>query len=637
MFRRLNRTHVPAWLVFQVDLMLSFFSIILAFLLRFNFRIPEFYAAYFTPILLTVLLVRLITFKIGGTYRAHMRHTSIKDFFSIIIIVFSGTIILGGLNTVMYFFQNERFIIPVSILVIDFFICAYFITAIRVVAKFLFLELSKFYNKSVNVLVYGNKNLAVSVKRAIDLDSDSDMKVAGFVSHNAKFSKTLEGLDIFHVSELELVFSKFDIRKLILAEARIPAEIKNSVVEKSLIAGVKVLNVKNVSNWLKEGNEQPKIKEIKIEDLLERDPIVLDIEKISLALTGKCVMITGAAGSIGSELVRQIISFNPSHILLVDQAETPLYNLELELLAQNIKCDYSLLIADIANDLTMENIFNGNQIHVVYHAAAYKHVPMMECNPEEAVRNNVLGTKIISDLAVKYKVEKFVMISTDKAVNPTNVMGASKRIAELYTQSLNEKGKTQFITTRFGNVLGSNGSVIPLFKKQIENGGPVTVTHPEVTRYFMTIPEACQLVLEASIMGNGGEIFLFDMGKSVKITELAKNMIRLAGYQVDKDIQIKYVGLRPGEKLYEELLNVKENTIPTHHEKIMIAKNQSADHKAVTKYMDYFKEILKTEDRFALVGLMKKVVPEFKSQNSIFEELDVTNDTVVSEKKIFHS
>jgi len=637
MFRRLNRTHVPAWLVFQVDLMLSFFSIILAFLLRFNFRIPEFYAAYFTPIILTVLLVRLITFKIGGTYRAHMRHTSIKDFFSIIIIVFSGTLILGGLNTVMYFFQNERFIIPISILVIDFFICAYFLTATRVVAKFLFLELSKFYNKSVNVLVYGNKNLAVSVKRAIDLDSDSDMKVAGFVSHNAKFSKTLEGLDIFHVSELELVFSKFDIKKLILAEARIPAEIKNSVVEKSLIAGVKVLNVKNVSNWLKEGNEPPKMKEIKIEDLLERDPIVLDIEKISLALTGKCVMITGAAGSIGSELVRQIISFNPSHILLVDQAETPLYNLELELLAQNIKCDYSLLIADIANDITMENIFNSNQIHVVYHAAAYKHVPMMECNPEEAVRNNVLGTKIISDLAVKYKVEKFVMISTDKAVNPTNVMGASKRIAEIYTQSLNEKGKTQFITTRFGNVLGSNGSVIPLFKKQIENGGPVTVTHPEVTRYFMTIPEACQLVLEASIMGNGGEIFLFDMGKSVKITELAKNMIRLAGYQVDKDIQIKYVGLRPGEKLYEELLNVKENTIPTHHEKIMIAKNQSADHKAVTKYMDYFKEILKTEDRFALVGLMKKVVPEFKSQNSIFEELDVTNDTVVSEKKIFHS
>jgi len=362
--------------------------------------------------------------------------------------------------------------------------------------------------------------------------------------------------------------------------------------------------------------------DIRVEDLLERDEIKLDENAIRKELVDKCILVTGAAGSIGSELVRQISKFRPSKIILLDQAESPLYHMELELneAFRHVKCE--IVVGDINNKVRMRKLFEIFNPQIVFHAAAYKHVPMMENNPVEAVHTNVSGTKIISDLSIEFKVDKFVMISTDKAVNPTSVMGASKRIAEMYTQALNQKNVTRFITTRFGNVLGSNGSVIPLFRDQIEKGGPVTITDPEVTRYFMTIPEACRLVLEAVAIGKGSEIFIFDMGKSVKILDLAKKMIKLSRLTLGKDIQITYTGLRPGEKLYEELLNDKENTLPTHHSQIMIAKVNVSSYEIVSNQVDELIGLLCNHNNMELVKKMKELVPEFKSQNSVYEVLD---------------
>lgn len=364
------------------------------------------------------------------------------------------------------------------------------------------------------------------------------------------------------------------------------------------------------------------IRNIKIEDLLERSVIHIDETNLRKQLLNKVVLVTGAAGSIGSEIVRQLTHFKPSLIVLFDQAESPLYDIELEL-KEDFSCsDYKIEIGDIRDRRRVEGIFSTYHPDIVYHAAAYKHVPMMEKHPLESVKTNVFGTKNVADCAVKYGAKRFVMISTDKAVNPTNVMGASKRIAEIYTQSLNKVADTCFITTRFGNVLGSNGSVIPRFKKQIEAGGPITVTHPDITRFFMTIPEACQLVLQAGALGNGGEIFVFDMGKSVRIVDLARKMIKLSGYEVGKDIHIVFTGLRPGEKLYEEVLNVKETTLPTVHERIKIAKVREYNYADVKASIERLHQALEMGDNFGVVRQMKYIVPEFKSKNSVFETID---------------
>jgi FlaA1/EpsC-like NDP-sugar epimerase len=393
------------------------------------------------------------------------------------------------------------------------------------------------------------------------------------------------------------------------------------VVEKCLSYNTRVLNVPPISSWINGQLSFKQIKKVKIEDLLERDEIVLDKEKTYAQLHNKIILVTGAAGSIGSEIVRQIIHFNPQKIILLDQAESAIYDLVNEL-KEFKQTSFEEVIADIRNNQRMENVFKHFKPQIVYHAAAYKHVPLMEMNPSEAVSTNVGGTKIVADLAVKYAVEKFVFVSTDKAVNPTSVMGASKRAAEIYIQSLGITTKTKFITTRFGNVLGSNGSVIPLFKKQIEKGGPITITHPEITRYFMTIPEACQLVLEAGCMGNGSEIFIFDMGKSVKIVDLAIKMIRLSGLTVGKDIEIVYTGLRPGEKLYEELLNNAENTLPTHNKHIMIAKVQPYNFENIKPEVLKLIELFETQDNIKIVKQLKSIVPEYISNNSIYESLD---------------
>ena len=437
-----------------------------------------------------------------------------------------------------------------------------------------------------------------------------------------KAGKKLEGINIYRSSGLEQLLQRRTIDRLIIAKRDLPAERKREVVELGLKYDIAVLEVPRFESWINGELSVRQIRKVNIEDLLERDTIKLNEEELSKQILNKSVLVTGAAGSIGSEIVRQLTRFKPSKIVLFDQAESPLYDIELELREEFQFFDAEIVIGDMRDKERMENVFSVLRPDLVYHAAAYKHVPMMENNPSEAIKTNVFGTANVAELAVRYGAERFVMVSTDKAVNPTNVMGASKRIAEIYIQSLDKKSKTSFITTRFGNVLGSNGSVIPRFKRQIEAGGPVTVTHPEITRYFMTIPEACQLVLQAGALGNGGEIFVFDMGESVKIVDLARKMIKLSGYKLGNDINISFTGLRPGEKLYEELLNVKENTLPTVHPRIMIAKVREYSHSEVVELVSEFHPYLQEKDNFGIVRHMKVMVPEFRSKNSVYEQLD---------------
>ncbi|MDA3780930.1 MAG: nucleoside-diphosphate sugar epimerase/dehydratase [Bacteroidales bacterium] len=498
------------------------------------------------------------------------------------------------------------------------------LSTFRLVIKSLYLEIFNPSKEKSNILIYGSEQFSVIAKRTLDRDSDINHKVQAFIDIiEPNIGKMLEGVGIYHIDNLKTIVEKYTIEKLIIAKENIDSEEKQNVIEECLKYNIKVLSVPGVNTWINGELSFNQIQEINIEDLLERPAIVLNEKEIKNKLLNKTILVTGAAGSIGSEIVRQLINFHPKRIILFDQAESPLYDMELDLQEKFKFYDFKIVIGNIADYYRLKVLFETYKPSIVYHAAAYKHVPMMENNPTEALRTNILGTKTIADISNLYKVKEFVMISTDKAVNSTNVMGASKRIAEIYIQALNQISETNYITTRFGNVLGSNGSVILRFKKQIDKGGPVTVTHPEVTRYFMTIPEACQLVLEASAITKGEEIFIFDMGKSVKIINLAKKMIKLSGLTIGKDIQIKYTGLRPGEKLYEELLNEKENTIPTKHSKIMIAKVQKYNFNKVDADIKALINLQKDHNNFAIVRKMKEIVPEFKSKNSVFEEIDM--------------
>jgi FlaA1/EpsC-like NDP-sugar epimerase len=511
----------------------------------------------------------------------------------------------------------------------EFFITAYLMVASRLLIKFIFLEFHNNSKTRSNVIIIGSNELAVATKRSLDLETEVRYRVIAFLDDKKKNQKkNIEGISIYPIVDFEEIINKDDVNILVFAKDYINSTRKAEIIDICLNRKIKVLTAPSINNWVNSDFSPKQLKQINIEDLLERDPIKLDFTNIKNQINNHIILVTGAAGSIGSEIVRQVSKYHPKKIILLDQAETPLYNLELELSEKLHFQNYEIIIGDVTNYLRMSSIFEKYPIDIVYHAAAYKHVPMMESSPLEAINNNVIGTKIIADLSVAHFVKKFIMISTDKAVNPTNIMGASKRIAEMYVQALNNN-KTNFITTRFGNVLGSNGSAIPLFKKQIQEGGPVTVTHPDITRYFMTIPEACQLVLEASAMGQGGEIFIFDMGKSIKVADIAKNMIRLSGLEIGKDIQIKYVGLRPGEKLYEELLCDKENSLPTHHPKIMIARVTPVDFENITNYITNFETIIKNQNTLEIVRLMKKLIPEYKSQNSIYEVLDKTKPSKV--------
>ncbi len=619
----LLQKHTPRWIIFIIDVFICLGSITLAYNLRFNFSIPQTNVASLYFMVTFVGLVRVVSFIISKTYAGIIRYTGTKDAERIILVVFAGSLFVMLCNIISYFYITKAFLVPISILMIDFFTTVFMLTALRLFVKAAYLEITSQGKIVKNVVIYGVDQYSLITKHTLERESSEILKTVAFLDHSKTSSnKKLEGVNIYSFDDFDALIQKFKISYLIFTREIQSAALKNQMIEACLANDIKVLTVPHVNFWINGELSFNQIRKIRIEDLLGRDPIQLDFQSISHNITGQMVLVTGAAGSIGSELVRQLIPFKPQKIILFDQAESPLYDIEMELLERRNEIDSEVVIGDITNAERIENVFRTFKPAVVYHAAAYKHVPMMENNPSEAIRANVLGTKTIADFAVKYQVKTFVMISTDKAVNPTNIMGASKRIAEIYIQSLNRHSDTHFITTRFGNVLGSNGSVIPRFKKQIEGGGPITVTHPDITRYFMTIPEACQLVLEASVIGKGGEIFVFDMGAPVKIADLAKKMIQLSGLTLDRDIKIVYTGLRPGEKLYEELLNDKENTIPTHHNQIMIAKVVEYDFETISEHICKLIDLMVKQDNFAIARQMKLLVAEFISQNSVYEKID---------------
>ncbi len=625
-----TKRNAPRWIILFIDLGISFTSLIIAYYLRFNFILPnelidsnEFNSLYWVVPL--VLSVRLMSFLISKTYTGIIRYTGTKDAGKIFIVILSGSIIIGISNLISYRI-NQSYLIPFSVIGIDFLANIFIMTFSRLMVKNLYAEYIGVFDEKdkENVLILGINDMALITKKTLTNDINSKYRIEAFIDYTGVHKgQKLDGISVYGINMLETLIEKYEISSIIFSEKNIPSKIKDKLIETCLNNNIKVLTLPDVSTWINGELSVKQIRKVKIDDLLERDPIKLDEAQIKRDTLNRTILVTGAAGSIGSEIVRQLIRFNPKHIIVFDQAESPLYDLELELKEQFRFSKISVVIGSIADKNRMESVFEKYKPSLIYHAAAYKHVPMMENNPSEAIRINVAGTKTLADLAVKYEVRKFVMISTDKAVRPTNVMGASKRIAEIYTQSLNAFDGTKFITTRFGNVLGSNGSVILRFKKQIQKGGPVTVTHPEITRYFMTIPEACQLVLEAGAMGKGGEIFVFDMGKSVKIIDLAKKMIKLSGLELGIDINISITGLRPGEKLYEELLNDKENTLPTHHPQIMIGKVIAYNHFEIKTAINKLINTATTQDHFKIVKQMKEIVPDFVSKNSIYEKLDL--------------
>jgi FlaA1/EpsC-like NDP-sugar epimerase len=632
LLNKYSNKFVSRWLILAIDIFISFFSLVLAYLLRHNFKSESIDISFVRYQFIFLLYIRVGCFFFYRSYTGIIRHTSIEDVRLIFKVITVSNIFAGIVSLMIRYLGDGKtlYYVPFSILFIDYFISIFLLIASRFFVKTIYDVITSEYKVSIGVLIYGAGYSGLITKNVLQNDKFNRYNILGFIDDNeAKISKTIEGIRVFSQDEALHKFFNEDKRiQVVVAINKISASAKRKISDTFLDKGVVVKMLPPVEQWTKGEFSINQIHNIRIEDLLERDPIKIDNRQISKELDGKIIMVTGAAGSIGSEIVHQLLNFFPSKIILIDQAESALYDLEFDVkkkIPNNTNVQF--IVADITDRTRMRKIFGANLPNIVFHAAAYKHVPLMENNPYEAVKVNIVGTRIIADLAVEFKVSKFVMISTDKAVNPTNVMGATKRVAEMYTQSLNNRkgSNTRFIATRFGNVLGSNGSVIPLFKKQIEKGGPVTVTHPEITRYFMTIPEACQLVLEAGTMGQGGEVFIFDMGESVKIVDLAKKMITLSGLKIGHDIHIEYSGLRPGEKLYEELLNTNENTLPTHHSKIMKAQIVTENFEAMEIILDDIEKLLYDGTNKNLVFLIKGVVPEYVSNNSIYEELDEVN------------
>ena len=581
---------------------------------------------------ISFLVLNLFFFWLFRTYSGIIRHSSYIDAVKIFTALFLTNSVMLIINYVNFFLNDQKMFMSTS-LFINFILTFSALFLYRVVVKQTFeiyFSESK-QNDLIRALIYGSDANAISVANALKSEKPTRFRIVGFVDkENTNVSKRILGLPILNLrKKIPVIMRSIDAEALIIADKSLSKDERLQIVDECLEFNYKVYTVPLISDWEDNAEISKKIKNFQIQDLLERKPIVLDDKLISNQLYKKVVLISGAAGSIGSEIARQVIGFKPAKVIILDQAETPLHHLRLELESQFPDAVFLTTICDIRNKDAIERIFLKHKPNVVFHAAAYKHVPLMEENPAEAVFVNVKGTKNVADLSAAHQVDSFVLVSTDKAVNPSNVMGASKRIAEKYVQSLhlqqkesNSEKKTKFITTRFGNVLGSNGSVVPLFTSQIAKGGPITITHPEIIRYFMTIPEACQLVLEAGAMGNGGEIYIFDMGKPVKIIDLAYKMIRLAGYTPNKEIKIEVVGLRPGEKLYEELLNDNSKTLPTHHEKIMIAQEIAENPELLFVEVQ---DLIVTADSFSsqkIVAKMKKIVPEFLSMNSVFQDLD---------------
>ena len=624
--RYLSAKVLPIWTILLIDVLIIVVSSLLAYALRYDFRSIFLESSTIDKTIVWTVIVNLVFFRVFRTYSNVLRFSSFIDIMRIFVSLTVSYALLMISSVLLASYLDIR-LAPVSVLFMAYIISFAIMSCSRIVVK-MFYELLNFDGShSANVFIYGAKEAGVNIAKALRVNLRNHYRLRGFIADEPELiNKVMMGVKVFPNDESLIdVLNDRDVHTIIISPAKMEELKKSDMADRLLAHNIKLMAAPPLSEWSGQTLNRTQLKEIQIEDLLQRDPIEIDIHKVASHLEGKRVMITGAAGSIGSEIMRQVASFNPYKLILVDQAETPLHDIRLELQDRWRDIDAETIIADISNATRMEDIFKEYQPQYIFHAAAYKHVPMMEDNVSESIQINVFGTRTLADLAVKYGAEKFVMISTDKAVNPTNVMGCSKRICEIYVQSLakklQEKGGhvTQFITTRFGNVLGSNGSVIPRFRDQIQRGGPVTVTHPEIIRYFMTIPEACRLVLEAGSMGNGGEIYIFDMGKPVKIVDLAKRMISLSGRT---DVKIEFTGLRHGEKLYEELLNVKELTKPTYHEKIMIATVREYDYDEVKQRIQKLIEVSYTYDQMQIVAAMKDIVPEFISKNSCFEALD---------------
>jgi FlaA1/EpsC-like NDP-sugar epimerase len=622
----LPKSNTPRWIVIVIDLFLSLVALFFAYIIRFDLKADAEVIAHEWEILsksiLVYIVLKFLVFYLFRIHKGLVRHTSTEDLRRIFLASIASSVLFFVLGMLRYHFIDGYYLFPTSVLLIEFLASFMLLLGSRFAIKLLYLESMKAKKPENRVLIYGAGISGLITKRTIEKDISSKEKIVGFLDDNKKLSgNRLEGLTIYHTDKLERIIKDEGVTRLIIAIQDPDKGNRKQVAEICIENNVVVHKVPSTKSWINGEFSTKQLAKIQISDLLGRKPILLDEEKIEQDLTNELILITGAAGSIGSGLVRQIAKYNPKTIILLDQAESPSYDLQNELRSDFPQLNFEVVIGDIRSYERMNNVFQTFKPKFVFHAAAYKHVPLMESNPSEAVLTNVLGTRNLVDLAVKHEVYKFVMISTDKAVNPTNVMGASKRIAEVYAQAQNDKKITRFITTRFGNVLGSNGSVIPLFQRQIEQGGPLTVTDERVTRFFMTIPEACQLVLEAGVMGDGGEIFVFDMGESVKIVDLAKKMIKLSGLELDKDIEIKFTGLRPGEKLYEELLAKEENTLPTHHPQILKATVRGANEEHIAMITDLI-GLFQSQDNMEIVRKMKEIVPEFISNNSDFEKLD---------------
>jgi FlaA1/EpsC-like NDP-sugar epimerase len=623
LFKLFWKYNLPRWSILIIDLVICAFSLTLAFFLRFDFdNIPSTDLMNLPKDYAILLGIRFVSFFLSKTYKGVVRYTGSRDAIRILAVVILGSILLFTGNIISLYARGYYFI-PNSVIIIDALVTLFIMISSRLAIKAIYFESKNPERSKINVLIYGAGEAGIITKRTLDRDAAIKYKVVGFIDDDEKKKgRSLEGAFIYPPEKMPELIKENEVESVIISIQNLSPAKKNDITDWCLNHNVRVLNVPPPTKWINGELSFNQLRAINIEELLEREPIKLDNDIINAELNNKIILITGAAGSIGSELSRQCLKYKPRKIYLLDQSESPLHDVELEFGDKYDKAQFEVVMGDIRNSDRMRNVFRTFKPEIVFHAAAYKHVPMMENNPSESILTNILGTKILADLSVEFGVKKFVFVSTDKAVNPTNVMGASKRIAEIYIQSLGKKSKTKFITTRFGNVLGSNGSVIPRFKKQIEMGGPVTITDPNINRYFMTIPEACQLVLEAGSIGKGGEIFVFDMGKSVKIVDLARKMIKLSGLEEGKDIKIVFTGLRPGEKLFEELLADSENTLPTHHSQILIGKVREYEYSEVSKVIEDLIQLFDTQDNTKIVQRMKELVPEFKSNNSVFERLD---------------
>ena len=632
-FKFKNLSYLPRWIILLLDLIIILSAGVITYLLFRGLRLNYVPNSHVNLAVFLNLGINVLFFWLYRTYSGIIRHSSYIDALKLFFSQFSTFFVIVLVNVFLQLFDKSKLFLTTGAF-INAILSFSFLFFYRIVVKQTFERLFRdtTNEKKHNAIIYGSDANAIAVANALMSENPKRFKLVGFIDkNNQNTTKRILNLPIFQIRKnIPVLMRSKKVEALIIADKSLSNEERLAIVDECIDYNFKVYTLPVVSDWDDQKEISKNIKSFEIQDLLERKPIVLDTKLISSKLEGKSILVTGAAGSIGSEIVRQVLLFNPKKIIILDQAETPLHSLSLEIIEMKATIEVVNVIADIRNLQVLDKIFKNNLPDVVYHAAAYKHVPMMEENPSQAIFTNILGTKNVADLSHKYHVERFVMISTDKAVNPSSVMGASKRIAEMYVQSKHFKHKklksekyTKFITTRFGNVLGSNGSVVPLFTKQINEGGPITITHPEIIRYFMTIPEACQLVLEACSMGNGGEIYIFDMGKPVKIIDLAKKMIRLAGFRPDKDIKIKIVGLRPGEKLYEELLNDSAKNLATHHEKITIAEEVCDEFDVICSAIEELVQATKEGSNDKIVSKMKLLVPEFKSMNSVFQTLDI--------------